>query len=104
MWSRPTSRPSDLAACRLRVRVTPRGGADRIDGVETDPDGRPLVRVRVRAVPAEGEANEAVILLLSRALGLPKSTLEIVSGAGSRIKTVEIDGLDETAALNRLLT
>lgn len=43
-------------------------------------------------------------MLLGRALGLPASALRIASGAASRTKTVEIDGLDEAAALSRLLT
>ncbi len=89
-------------SCRLRVRVTPRGGADRIDAVETDDTGRPLIKVRVRASPADGQANTAVLATLARALGQPKSTLTLVAGQTARIKTVEIDGLDEAEALARL--
>ena len=83
--------------------MTPRGGADRIDAVETDESGRPLVRLRVRAAPTDGEANVAVIVTLARALDLPKSRLELVAGHAARIKTVAIDGLDEVEALSRLL-
>lgn len=93
-----------MTACRLRVRVTPRGGADRIDAVETDETGRPLVRLRVRAAPADGEANQAVIITLAKTLGLPKSRLELVAGHTARIKIVSIEGLDEVAALARLIT
>ena len=92
-----------MIRCRLRVRVTPRGGADRIDAVETDEVGRSLVRIRVRAAPADGEANAAVIVVLAQALGLPKSRLELVAGQTARIKTVAIDGMDEVEALRRLL-
>ncbi len=84
------------------MRVTPRGGADRIDAVETDEAGRPLIKVRVRAAPADGQANTAVLATLARALGRPKSTLTLVAGQTARIKTVEIDGLDEAEALARL--
>ena len=83
--------------------MTPRGGADRIDGVETDETGRPLVRLRVRAAPADGEANTAVIATLARALDVPKSRLELVAGHTARIKTIAIDGLDEVEALDRLI-
>lgn len=93
-----------MTAFRLRVRVTPRGGADRIEALETDTEGRPLVRVRVRAAPADGEANAAVIATLAKALHRPRSSIGIVSGQGARIKTVEIDGLEESEALKRLFT
>jgi len=92
-----------MTECRLRVRVTPRGGADRIDAIETDEAGRPLIRLRVRAAPAEGEANSAVIATLAKALGLPKSRLELVAGHTARLKVVSIDGLDEVDALARLV-
>lgn len=91
-------------SCRLRVRVTPRGGADRIDAVETDEAGRPLIKVRVRAAPADGQANTAVLATLAKALGRPKSTLTLVAGQTARIKTVEIEGLDEAEALARLFS
>ncbi|MDF2972320.1 MAG: bifunctional methylenetetrahydrofolate dehydrogenase/methenyltetrahydrofolate cyclohydrolase [Microvirga sp.] len=44
-------RPEGL---EVRVRVTPRGGRDAIDGIETLSDGRPVLKVRVRAVPEDG--------------------------------------------------
>jgi hypothetical protein len=92
-----------VSGCRLRVRVTPRGGADRIDAIQTDEAGHSLVRVRVRAAPADGEANAAVIKLLARALGLPRSRLDLVAGATSRTKTIWVDGLDEVQVLDRLV-
>lgn len=51
------------------LRVTPRGGRDAIVGIETLSDGRQVVKVRVRAVPEEGAANDAVRRLLAKALG-----------------------------------
>ena len=89
-------------SCRLTVRVTPRGGADRVDAVEVGPSGHPLVRLRVRAAPADGEANAAVIRLLGKALGVPRSAVRIVRGETARTKTIEIDGLDPADALARL--
>lgn len=91
-----------MTGCRLRVRVTPRGGADRIDKVDQDEDGRWRVHLRVRAAPADGQANAAVLAALARTLGIPKSRLRLTSGTSARLKTVEIDGLDETEALRRL--
>lgn len=92
-----------MTACRLRVRVTPRGGADRIDTIETDGAGRPLIRLRVRAAPADGAANEAVIATLAKALSLPRSRLELIAGQTARIKVVGVEGLDEVEALARLV-
>ncbi len=38
----------------LSVRLTPKGGRDGIDGIEILADGRPVLKVRVRAAPSEG--------------------------------------------------
>lgn len=72
----------------MRVRVTPRAASARL-AVEADAAG-PLVRVWVTAPPAEGAANDAVVRLLAKALGRPKSALEIVRGAASRDKVLRI--------------
>jgi uncharacterized protein (TIGR00251 family) len=76
----------------VALRVTPRGGRDDIDGVETLADGRSVVKVRVRAIADGGEANRAVIELLAKALGVPKGKLRILSGATSRLKQIAVDG------------
>ena len=51
----------------VALRVTPRGGRDDIDGVETLANGRAVVKVRVRAIADGGEANRAVTELLAKA-------------------------------------
>jgi uncharacterized protein (TIGR00251 family) len=84
-------RPS-TAGISVSVRVTPRGGRDDIDGIETLADGRRVVKLRVRAVAEGGEANRAVTEYLARALGVPKSSVRLVSGATSRLKQVAVDG------------
>ena len=76
----------------VALRVTPRGGRDDIDGIETLADGRSVVRLRVRAVADGGKANRAVTELLARALGVPKANVRLLSGATSRLKQVAIDG------------
>jgi uncharacterized protein len=76
----------------VALRVTPRGGRDDIDGIETLSDGRSVVKVRVRAIADGGEANRAVTELLAKALGVPKARVKILSGATSRLKQVAIDG------------
>jgi uncharacterized protein YggU (UPF0235/DUF167 family) len=80
---------------RLAVRVTPRGGRDAVDGWARDAAGRPVLKLRVAAAAAEGAANAAVLALLAKALGRPKSQLGIVRGETARVKQVEVEGLTE---------
>jgi uncharacterized protein YggU (UPF0235/DUF167 family) len=76
----------------VSVRVTPRGGRDAIDGIETLANGRSVVKVRVRAVAEGGEANRAVTELLATSLGVSKRSVRLLSGATSRIKQIAVDG------------
>jgi uncharacterized protein (TIGR00251 family) len=76
----------------VALRVTPRGGRDDIDGVETLANGRAVVKVRVRAIADGGEANRAVTELLAKALGVPKGKVRILSGTTSRLKQIAVDG------------
>ena len=84
-------RPS-AGGLSVSVRVTPRGGRDDIDGIETLADGRCVLKLRVRVVAEGGEANRAVMEVLARALGVSKSSVRLVSGATARLKQVEVDG------------
>src|SRR5215472_8569970 len=80
------------AGISVSLRVTPRGGRDDIDGIETLANGRSVVKVRVRAIAEGGEANRAVTELLARSLGVSKANVRLLSGATSRVKQVAIDG------------
>lgn len=82
----------------LRVRLTPKSSKDAIDGVETTAEG-PALKARVRAIPADGEANAAVTRLVADWLGVPKGAVALVAGGKSRIKSLAIRG--EAAALSR---
>jgi uncharacterized protein YggU (UPF0235/DUF167 family) len=81
----------------VRIRVTPRGGRDALDGIETLADGRQVVKIRVRAAPADGAANEAARRVLAQALDQAASTVGLVAGATARVKTLSVRG--ESAAL-----
>lgn len=85
----------------LAVRLTPRGGRDALDGFETLADGRTVLKARVRAAPSEGEANAALIALLAKQIGLPRSQIAIAGGATARLKTVVVQG-DAAALAARL--
>ncbi len=86
----------------LPIRLTPGASADRIDGWDVDADGRPVLKVRVRARPVEGEANAALIKLLARTLGVPKSAVTLERGGQSRTKMLSITGLSEPDVKARL--
>jgi uncharacterized protein (TIGR00251 family) len=85
----------------VALRVTPRGGRDDIDGLETLANGRVVVKVRVRAIAEGGEANRAVTELLAKALGVPKGKVRVLSGTTSRLKQIAVDG--DPAALGDAL-
>lgn len=86
----------------LAIKLTPGAASDRIDGWDVDPDGRPVLKVRVRARPVEGEANAALIKLLAKALGLPKSAVSLARGGQSRTKMVAVAGLSPDEVRDRL--
>ena len=82
----------------VMVRLTPRGGRDAIDGIERRSDGQCVLKARVRAAPTEGEANEALLSLLARAVGVPQRDVILAAGATARIKRVTIAGHGPTLA------
>lgn len=90
----------------LTVRLTPKGGREAIDGTETLSDGHVVLKVRVRAAPSDGEANEALCRLVARTVGVPPRDVTLVAGATARIKRLAIAGdgpalmavLEKTAA------
>jgi uncharacterized protein (TIGR00251 family) len=49
-----------------------------------------LVKLRVAALPIEGEANKCVIEFIAKTLDVPKSAVKMVSGEKSRVKVFEI--------------
>jgi len=84
------------ADVRFAVRLTPRGGADRIEGVV---DGG--LRARVAAPAVDGAANDALLRLLARELGLPRRDIRLVAGATGRNKVVAVDGISAAGVRRR---
>ena len=76
----------------LAVRLTPKAGRDAIDGVDVLADGRTVLAARVRALPADGEANEALIRLVAKAAGVRLRDVTLVAGATARLKRLAIAG------------
>jgi uncharacterized protein (TIGR00251 family) len=73
---------------RFSVRVQPRASRSEIVGLHGD-----ALKVRLSAPPVDGAANAALVELLAAALGVPRRSVRVVSGATSRGKIVEVDGV-----------
>jgi uncharacterized protein YggU (UPF0235/DUF167 family) len=87
--------PDGLA---ISIRLTPRGGRDSLDGLETLADGRHVVKARVRAAPSDGAANAALIALLAQVLAVSRSQVSLAAGASARLKRIVVHGDAEALA------
>jgi hypothetical protein len=76
----------------LSVRLTPKSARDAIEGIIRLSDGKPVLQVRVRAVPEAGAANEALIRVLAKALRVPARSIRLDSGTTSRTKILALTG------------
>ena len=85
---------------KIAVRVRAGARADGVGGCWDGPRGRALI-VSVRARAVEGAANAAIVGALAAAFGVRRTEVELVSGARSRDKTVEVRG-DESRLRCRL--
>jgi uncharacterized protein (TIGR00251 family) len=81
----------------LNLKVTPKSSRSKI---EVCADG--LIKVWVTAAPTDGQANEAVIELLAKSLGIAKSKVQIVRGHASREKRVQVLGMCYEEAVAKL--
>lgn len=81
----------------LKVRLTPKSAREEIVGTE-DYAGERVLKARVRAVPEDGRANEALETLVARWLGLPRSSVSLWRGGKSRLKEVAVEGDAEMLA------
>jgi uncharacterized protein (TIGR00251 family) len=81
----------------IDVRVIPRAGKAGIAGTRGD-----ALLVRLNAAPVEGAANEELIDVLAKTLGVPRRAVAIVSGERSRRKRVRVSGVDVPTAESRL--
>ena len=93
--SRPN--PPKPEEALLSLRVIPRASKAKL---ARDAEGQ--VKAWVTAPPVDGEANEAVCLLVAKVLNVPRSKVELVSGHTHRNKTVRILGLSQDEATRRI--
>lgn len=83
---------TDYRMGRLSLKVVPGSSRDEIIGWLGD-----SLKVKVKAPPEKGRANEAVVALLADRLGIDTSSIAVVSGHSSPAKVVEVDGMDVEA-------
>ncbi|PWB80237.1 MAG: hypothetical protein C3F11_18480 [Methylocystaceae bacterium] len=76
----------------LWIRLTPKGGRDALDGLETLSDGRVVLKARVRAAPEDGRANDALVELIASKFQTPRRSVSIASGHTGRQKKLFIAG------------
>lgn len=72
------------------MRASPGAKTNAIAGLWRGAEGEVRLSVKVTAAPDKGKANAAILALLAKALGLPKSALQVAAGDASRLKTIDI--------------
>jgi uncharacterized protein YggU (UPF0235/DUF167 family) len=77
------------ASTRFAVRLMPRGGLDRVDGVSVEG----VLQARVAAPAVGGAANAALVHLLAEELDVSRSSVQLVAGASGRHKLIIVDGV-----------
>ncbi len=73
---------------RVAVHVVPRSARNMIVGIHGG-----ALRIRLNAPPVGGAANDALIAIVAKALGVPRRQVEIISGHTSRTKVLSVSGL-----------
>ena len=87
----------DKTGATFSVRVHPRAKRNAITGTLGD-----SLKISLTAPPAEGRANDALIEFLADVLRLPRSSVTIAAGHGSRNKVVRVSGLSASAVAERI--
>jgi hypothetical protein len=84
-------RPHDYTqpSVRFAVRLMPRGGADRVDGVSEEG----VLQARVAAPAVGGAANTALVRLLADEMDVSRGSVRLVAGATGRHKLIMVDGV-----------
>ena len=90
-----TSTPEGVV---IDIRVIPRASRSGLAGIRGD-----ALLLRLHAPPVEGAANEEVVEILSKALGVPRRAVTIVAGGRSRLKRVRVEGVSAEFVTSRLI-
>jgi len=72
----------------FQVRVVPRSSRSEIAGIRDD-----ALKIRLKAPPVEGRANDECIRFFAALLGVKRDRVRILSGLKSKTKTIAVSGL-----------
>ena len=79
---------SGASSVRFGVHVLPRASRTEFAGVHGT-----ALKVRLHSPPVDGAANDELINLIAKSLGVARRSVRIVAGQSSRGKTIEVDGI-----------
>lgn len=85
----------------IAIKLTPKAKREEIGDLMSGENTTVLLKASVTAPPEDGKANKALIALLAKKWGLPKSAFSLLSGETSRQKVILVEG-ETTVLLERL--
>ena len=75
----------------LRIKVIPKSNKTEIAEIMIDGEGEETIKIRVKAVPEKGKANEELIKFLSKELEIAREKITIISGKADQLKLIKIE-------------
>ena len=93
----PVQRRGD--AVTFSVRLHPKARRERIAGVVGD-----ALKLEVTAPPVQGKANDACTRFFAEFLKVPRASVTIAAGTGSRNKAIRISGVSDEEVLRAFAT
>jgi uncharacterized protein (TIGR00251 family) len=87
----------DAGGITFDVQVVPRASRDRLGPVHGE-----RLKIQLTAPPVDGAANQALVALVAKALGRPRSAVTIVRGLTGRKKTVRVGGSSRAQLLSHI--
>src|SRR5690349_3456839 len=84
-------------AVTFEAQVVPRASRDRLGPIHGD-----KLKVQLTAAPVDGAANEALIALVAKRLGVTRRDVTIVRGEASRNKTIRVAGVTRDALIHHI--
>ena len=82
------------AKTEIRIKLVSRSSRSQIIGKDGE-----VYKIKVTSPPVDGEANRELISLISKKLGIPKGSIEIISGKRSRMKVLRLQGIEEESVV-----
>ncbi|NDG74035.1 MAG: DUF167 domain-containing protein [Synechococcaceae bacterium WB8_1B_136] len=78
---------SSSARQAIAIRVLPRSSRDQVLG-----EREGAIAIKLKAPPVDGQANAALLGFVARQLGVPPRDVQLVRGASSRNKWIQVQG------------